>query len=85
MRALIDKRDLAEVEGCHRRTIERRLTERPDFPDPVVGNPDSNTKVQWFSNDVIAWYEKHPDVLRHARAVIEYVLRQPKKRRSQAA
>lgn len=85
MRALIDKRDLGTIEGVHRRTIERRIATRPDFPKPVVGNPDTNARVQWFTEDIIKWYENHPDVLRHARAVVEFVLRMPRKKRSRAA
>ncbi len=85
MRALVDKQDLGIIEGCHPRTIERRLSQRQDFPEAAVGNPDTNAKVQWFAEDIIAYYEKHPDVLRHARAVVEYVLRMPRKKRSRAA
>ena len=85
MRTLIDKHDLGFIEGCHPRTIERRLSQRDDFPEPVVGDPETNTRVQWFCKDIIEWYEKNPEILRHARAVVEHVLRMPRRKRGEAA
>lgn len=74
MRTLCDKKDLCHFEGCSKRTMERRIMERTDFPKPVVGDHVSNTRLQWYSEDVILWYEKHPDVLRHARVIVEHAL-----------
>ena len=86
MRALLDKRDLGEIEGISRRTLERRIAERTDFPEPVTGSPDTNARVQWFAERCIEWYERHPEVLRHARPVVEFVMKQkPRRRRKSIA
>ncbi len=86
MKALLDKRDLCMIEGLSKRTIERRIAGRPDFPKPTVGNPETNARVQWLIESVIEWYEAHPEVIRHPRAVVEYVIKQkrPKKKQSNA-
>lgn len=83
MRALVDKHDLGLIEGCHPHTIERRRSQRDDFPKPVTGDNKTNARVQWFCEDIIAWYEKHPEVLLHARVIVEHVLSQPRWKRGQ--
>jgi len=74
MRTLCDKKDIRHFEGCSMRTVNRRIDEREDWPEPATGGDGTNTKLQWFSEQVIRWYEAHPGVLRHARLVVEHTL-----------
>ena len=81
MRPLLDKHELGLIEGVGKRTIHRRLLKRTDFPKPVVGDSKTNARLQWFGDDLIKWYSKHPEIVRNARRVVEFVMneKRPKK------